>query len=536
MPVVDGSGVSTLRGMRLTDIPAPPTDGLGHLGGPSLDETDFSLVGAAAREGNGWHFLDAGAQPHNFDPESAGLALENMEPHRLAGELETARRAGVVPVRISDTAAFTKVAMTGKIKWGIRAQDGEPVAVPATVMLDGKQVSIKHSVLNNGGKLFAAGMAEFDVSSGAPIGSLIDGRTGHYPALANRLQLGIGAFGENGFRFQRAETVAWEQTGNDWVENRSEYPMVRRAPSVGPSTPYGTWYNGSWFDYGGSQGFDYGVLGRSPELGAPPMGPDGRLSPTFDWQSGRAYASSGRGGGFGDDETFFGPVPNDGGINRIPRIEDFYPDFEVGPQLGAGNNKWAFRFGEGRVISVAKDPRADLSGEMTGYRQIEERFGPKGLLQANAYGPFLAQGRPGLPWQDLRQAIVTDEFLQGSTEFLNQKHDFVFDPNGIHRDAAGNPVTVVRSWWEVTAHPRFPLTDRTVADLDLIWNTQQEGRFTVPDPEYLFNREGRIAFVDPSDRVHEAAPSQWSLAGWHRAALKQIALGNYFVGARWPWY
>ena len=128
-------------------------------------------------------------------------SFPNQLPDTLSGELATAQKLGVKPMRPNE-AGFEDLANTGRIKWAI-TEEGELLVIPHTV----QTTEISHAVLTGGSPVLAAGEADIAIKGKNAIGIEITTRSGHFlkgtDAATNESLLGLGkqAFKEFGIEF-----------------------------------------------------------------------------------------------------------------------------------------------------------------------------------------------------------------------------------------------------------------------------------------------------------------------------------------------
>jgi len=140
------------------------------------------------------------AEARSGNPEPTPL-LENQRPESLPTELETARRLGVQPVRVTDP-RFPRYANEGELKWVVTAE-GELLILPHTW----RTKEISHAVASQGRPVLAAGQADVSVYGTTRTGLSITPHSGHYlhdaskAMSARALEIGRQAFARAGIIF-----------------------------------------------------------------------------------------------------------------------------------------------------------------------------------------------------------------------------------------------------------------------------------------------------------------------------------------------
>ncbi len=140
------------------------------------------------------------AQDHTFTVGSGqwvvhncgGELYPNTMPEKLPGELATANKLGVKPVKVGGP-GFDDVINSGKVKWAV-TQDGELNVIQHSV--NGEEIA--HTVLTGGNPVLAAGEADIAGSGGQYMLLEIDNQSGHYLPGPETEEIGKNAFQSQG--------------------------------------------------------------------------------------------------------------------------------------------------------------------------------------------------------------------------------------------------------------------------------------------------------------------------------------------------
>lgn len=124
-----------------------------------------------------------------------GSTFPNTLPERLQGDLDTASRLGVTPLRVGDP-GFDATINGGTVKWAV-TENGELVIVPKFV----GDTEISHSVLTGGQPVQTAGEAEIVGNEGNYFLIDVNNHSGHFiPSQESVDTIGIDTFNRNGIR------------------------------------------------------------------------------------------------------------------------------------------------------------------------------------------------------------------------------------------------------------------------------------------------------------------------------------------------
>jgi hypothetical protein len=157
----------------------------GETAAPSGSSSESVSLSGGEGSGSGTEVTPANPgdpSPANVGPASVvtsgnseSTIFTNQLPGNLTDELATAKSLGVTPAQFGDQ-AFDDYVNAGSVKYVV-ALSGDVIIAPYSV--DG--VEISHAVLNNGGPVLAAGVADIATDGqGNYFGLNIDTQSGHY--------------------------------------------------------------------------------------------------------------------------------------------------------------------------------------------------------------------------------------------------------------------------------------------------------------------------------------------------------------------